>query len=219
MSEGSSVKTLLWVAVIAVGAAVILKFSYEITKDQIAANRRARLLANLYSVLDPALTHEDLNPVPITAADPDLLGSDEPVEVFVVTDQGRPVATIFATVAPNGYNAAIYLLVGVATDTAEITGVRAISHRETPGLGDLIEIEKSDWIRQFDGKSVGNPALPGWALAKETDEGEFDAITGATVTPRAVVRAVRDTLLYFDAHKTELFAEAARVERETPAVE
>ena len=90
------------------------------------------------------------------------------------------------------------------TPEGEITGVRAVSHRETPGLGDEIDIAKSNWIKQFDGKSLGNPPLAGWAVKQ--DEGQFDAITGATVTPRAVIKAVKNTLLYFAAHKDELFA-------------
>lgn len=217
MSEGGPIRSLVLVAVIAVCAATLVTASYEFSKDRIAANRRARLLANLYSVLDFELVHEDLNPVEISATDRELLGSDAPVAVFVVTGGGRPVAVVFGSIAPDGYNAAIDLLVGIAAETAEITGVRVINHRETPGLGDQIDIRKSDWIRQFDGKSLENPEAAGWAVDK--DEGEFDSLTGATVTPRAVIKAVHNTLLYFQAHRDELYAQAARVEQETPATE
>jgi H+/Na+-translocating ferredoxin:NAD+ oxidoreductase subunit G len=217
MSEGGPIRTLLWVAVIATCSAVVLTASYEATKERIAANLRARLLQNLASVLDPSLADEDLNPVSIEVTDQTLLGSDEPIEVFIVTDQGRPAAAVFASVAPDGYNAEIDLLVGISAVTDEITGVRAVSHRETPGLGDLIDIGKSNWILQFNGKSLENPKAAGWAVKK--DEGEFDSITGATVTPRAVIKAVHNTLLYFDAHKEELFAAAARVEQEPDVVE
>ena len=206
MSEGSGVKTILLVAIIATAAATLVSASWEFSRDRIAANRRAELLENLYSVLDPALKGRDLNPVALTALDPELLGSDEPVEVFVPMAGSEPAAVIFASVAPHGYNAPIYLLVGIDPATSAITGVRVISHRETPGLGDQIEIRKSDWIRQFDGKSLVNPDSAGWAVKK--DEGQFDSITGATVTPRAVVKAVYDTLRYFDAHRDELFAAA-----------
>jgi H+/Na+-translocating ferredoxin:NAD+ oxidoreductase subunit G len=212
VAEGGPIKTLIWVAVIATVSAALLYLSHETTRDRIAANRRARLLENLYSVLDPVMIHEDLNPVSISVTDPDLLGTTAPVEVFIVTDQGAPVAAIFASVAPHGYNAPIDLLVGISAASEEIMGVRAINHRETPGLGDLIDIEKSNWILQFDGKSLDDPEEAGWALVKE--DGTFDSITGATVTPRAVIGAVHDTLLYFRMHKQALFREAARAEQE-----
>jgi Na+-translocating ferredoxin:NAD+ oxidoreductase subunit G len=113
---------------------------------------------------------------------------------------------LFASVAPHGYNAAINLLIGVSAAGA-ITGVRAVRHRETSGLGDAIEAAKSDWIEQFNGKTLANPDAALWAVAQ--DDGEFDSITGATVTSRAVVAAVKNALLYFEQHRTELYAAAA----------
>ncbi|MDX1561931.1 MAG: RnfABCDGE type electron transport complex subunit G, partial [Gammaproteobacteria bacterium] len=120
-----------------------------------------------------------------------------------------PEAAVFASVAPDGYNAPIYLLIGISMATDRVTGVRVVSHRETPGLGDLIEIGKSDWILQFNGTRVDDPPAEDWAVVK--DEGVFDSITGATVTPRAVIEAVRNTLIYFDTYRSDL-VEAARAE-------
>jgi electron transport complex protein RnfG len=142
----------------------------------------------------------------VTADDEELLGATA-VDVFVASEHGTPVATIFASIAPNGYNASIRLLIGVTPDGA-ISGVRVVSHRETPGLGDRIDTAKSNWILQFDRKTLQVPALPGWAVDKD-EGGEFDTLTGATVTSRAVVNAVKNTLLYFDAHRDELFTNAA----------
>ena len=207
MRKGSVWGTLLSVAMIAAAAAVLVTGSHEISKDRIVANQRARLLQSLSSVLDPALAGEDLNAVLISALDPTLLGSSEPVDVFVAMDAGRPAAIVFASIAPDGYNAAIRLLVGVSVD-ATVTGVRVVGHRETPGLGDAIDVSKSDWITQFDGKTLAEPALELWAVDK--DDGAFDSITGATVTPRAVVKAVKNTLIYFRDHKDELFAAAVQ---------
>ena len=113
---------------------------------------------------------------------------------------------LFASVAPHGYNAAIGLLIGVSPAGA-VTGVRAVRHRETTGLGDAIDAAKSDWIEQFTGKTLAAPAAALWAV--EQDDGEFDSITGATVTSRAVVTAVKNTLLYFEQHRDELYAAAA----------
>jgi electron transport complex protein RnfG len=111
-----------------------------------------------------------------------------------------------ARAAPHGYNASIDLLIGVAP-IGTVTGVRAVRHRETQGLGDAIDIAKSGWMLQFDGNALTAPAQELWAIAQ--DEGEFDAISGATVTSRAVVTAVKNTLLYFEAHRDELYAAAA----------
>jgi electron transport complex protein RnfG len=205
-AEGSVVRTLVVTLVIVVAAAALVAGSYELSKERIAANERAQLVASLNSVLDPALGDTDLNPVLISARD-ELLGSAEPIDVFIIMREGRPAATVFATIAPDGYNAEIQLLVGISPDE-RVTGVRAVRHRETPGLGDGIETAKSDWIKQFDGKSLADPVPSLWLVDK--DEGAFDSLTGATVTPRAIVKAVKNTLLYFGAHKDELFAAAAR---------
>jgi len=206
MTDGKPLATVLMVGAIATVAAVLVTASWEFSHERIEENRRLRLLASLSSVLDPSLRGRDLEPVLITALDESLLGSDEPIDVFVTVDGSTPLAAIFASIAPDGYNAPINLLIGLSMPSGEITGVRVISHRETPGLGDLIDIEKSDWILQFDGKRIDNPPQAAWAVTK--DEGQFDSITGATVTPRAVVRAVHNTLLYFDAHRDELAAGA-----------
>ncbi|MBN1238564.1 MAG: electron transport complex subunit RsxG [Gammaproteobacteria bacterium] len=205
--QGSAWRTLLLVGLVATGAAVLVTASHELSRERIAANERARLLASLNSVLDPRLQDRGLVPIRITATDRELLGTDEPVDVFVATEGGRPVAAILAPVAPDGYNAPIRLLVGV-TPGGVLTGVRVLSHRETPGLGDLIELRKSGWILQFDGRSLEDPPYELWAV--DRDDGAFDSITGATVTPRAVVKAVRNTLVYFERHREELFAAAAR---------
>lgn len=202
--RGSPIRTVFLVGVIAVGAALLVSSTYELTRDRIAANARARLLASLESVLAPELRGTALPTVRISAMDPELLGAPGPVDVFVIGPRGRPAATVFASVAPHGYNAPIQLLIGVAPD-GTLTGVRTASHRETPGLGDAIEIAKSRWITQFDGKSLADPEL--WAV--DRDDGPFDSITGATVTSRAVVDAVSGTLRYYAMHRDELHAEAA----------
>jgi electron transport complex protein RnfG len=207
MNSTSALRTLLLVGLVAVGAALIVTASHELSKDRIAANQRARLLAALTSVLAPPLRRRDLTTTQLSVVDRELLGSAQPTDVFVAMDNGKPVAAVFASVAPNGYNAPIRLLIGVSPD-GTVTGVRAVSHRETPGLGDAIEISKSDWITQFDATTLQMPLPPLWAVDK--DDGSFDSITGATVTARAVTAAVKGTLLYFETHGEELFAEALR---------
>ncbi len=206
-TEGSVLRTLLLVGIVAACAALLVSASYDFSKERIAANERARLLARLDSVLDPGLRGRDLATARFTVTNRELLGTDAPVDVFVATDAGRPVAVIFASVAPDGYNAPIALLIGMSS-AGVVSGVRAVSHRETPGLGDEIDTAQSDWIKQFDGTSLTMPELTTWAVDK--DDGHFDSITGATVTSRAVVKAVKNTLLYFKQNRDEIFAEAAR---------
>ena len=191
---------------LAVAAYYAVTAAYDWSDERIAANERARVVARLNSVLEPGLRDRDLTTTVLAATDPELLGSSGPVDVFVLTDRGAPMATVFATVAPHGYNAEIGLLIGISP-AGTVTGVRAVRHRETQGLGDAIDIAKSDWMLQFDGKALTATRPELWAI--EQDEGEFDAISGATVTSRAVVTAVKNTLLYFDQHRGELYARAA----------
>ncbi len=164
--SGSILGTLALVGLVAAGAALIVTASYEFSHERIVENERAQLLGRLHSVLDPEVAALNPNPVPLTVTAPELLGTDEPVDVFVAVENGVPLGTVIASVAPDGYNAPIRLLVGIAPD-GTLTGVRVVSHRETPGLGDKIEVEKSDWIRQFDDKSLGDPPPAQWTVEKE----------------------------------------------------
>ncbi|WP_309137392.1 electron transport complex subunit RsxG [Pseudomonas sp. LS44] len=133
--------------------------------------------------------------------EPKLLGKPAPLPAYIATLHGRATAVILQVTAPDGYSGAIHLLVGIQAD-GRLAGVRVVKHRETPGLGDKIELSKSPWVREFEGRSLSNPDASGWAVKK--DQGAFDQFAGATVTPRAVVKAVHLALQYFDAHKAEL---------------
>ena len=108
--------------------------------------------------------------------------------------------------AEDGYNGPIHLLVGVSFD-GRLTGVRILEHKETPGLGDGIERAKSDWVLQFNGRTLENPSTDRWFI--RADGGEFDQLTGATVTPRAVVKAVKNTLTFVDENRSNLVAMAS----------
>src|SRR5690606_38890243 len=142
----------------------------------------------------------------ITINAPDALGSKEYVTVYRAYRQGAPVAALFMIVAPDGYSGSIKMLLGVWAD-GRVAGVRVLAHKETPGLGDKIELARADWILSFNGKSIGQPPLEGWAV--KADGGVFDQFTGATITPRAVVGAVKRALLYFNTHREQLFASPA----------
>jgi electron transport complex protein RnfG len=185
---------------------VLITASFELSRERIVANQRAQLLATLHEVLAPDSYDNDLEASRQLIVAPELLGTREPVEVFVATRIGQPVAALFTSIAPRGYNGPIELLVGVAKD-GTVTTVRVTQHRETPGLGDAIERDRSNWIEGFTGRRLDAPVLANWRVRK--DGGEFDAITGATVTPRAIVEAVRNTLIYFRDNSDSLFETAA----------
>lgn len=133
------------------------------------------------------------------------LGLKEAAEAFVALKQGQPQFFILPLVAPDGYTAPIRLIMSVDL-AGTVTGLRVIAHKETPGLGDKIDIKKSDWVRLFEGRSLENTEESAWAVKK--DGGEFDQLTGATITPRAIVRAVYKGLQYYRAHQSELLEAA-----------
>lgn len=130
-----------------------------------------------------------------------LLGNKAASPSYLASLNGKSVAVILQATAPDGYSGSIELLVAIQAD-GSLAGVRVIRHKETPGLGDKIELIKSNWVQSFTGKSLNNPDQAGWAVKK--DNGQFDQFAGATITPRAVVKAVHNSLRYFDAHQAEL---------------
>jgi electron transport complex protein RnfG len=185
-----------------IGTAMVA-YTYDSTREQIAANERATLLRKLHRLIPPESHNNALLQDTLQVQNLTLLGTADPVTVYRARMQGEPVAVVIAAVAPDGYSGTIRLLVGINVD-GSLGGVRVVAHRETPGLGDAIEEERSGWILGFTGKSLQNPPLQKWAVKK--DGGAFDQLTGATITPRAVVKAVRQALLYYRDHKDALFA-------------
>lgn len=184
-------------AVVTVGAVTVLQ---QFTADRIQASERNAQLRALNEILPRGSYDNQLLDNSIEVHDP-LLGTRQPLPAYIAVKDGRPNAVILQAIAPDGYSGAIHLLIGVQAD-GQIAGVRVVAHRETPGLGDKIELAKSAWIRSFENRSLSNPQPSGWAVKK--DRGEFDQFAGATITPRAVVGAVHRALQYFDAHKQTL---------------
>ena len=184
-----------------VGTSFVAVTEYN-TRQAIAENEYRVLLRNLTALL-PAdkLDNDIVNDILLIPA-ATLLGTDNESQVYRARLHGNPVAAIFNTIAPNGYSGKIHLLVGVYVD-GSIAGVRALKHAETPGLGDALEIRKSRWILDFNGKSLDNPARTKWRVKR--DGGVFDQFTGATISPRAVVQAVKNTLLYYEQHANTIF--------------
>jgi len=188
-----------------IGTSMVAYTEYA-TRDKIIEAERQAMLDNLHEVLDPSRYNNKLYTDVIRVTSKQYLGSSKPVTVFRARMDGNPVALILTPTAPDGYGGAIHLLVGIDTKGV-ITGVRVLSHHETPGLGDAIELRRAPWIREFDNKSLNNPSIKKWHVKR--DSGVFDQFTGATITPRAVVKAVKNTLLYVQQHQQQLFAESA----------
>ena len=190
----------------AVAGTTLVAFTYESTRDRIAANERAVLLRKLHALVEPGRHNNDLLEDTLLVSNPELFGTSTPVAVYRARMDSRPIALVVPTVAPDGYSGSIRLLVGINYD-GRLAGVRVVSHRETPGLGDAIEEERSDWIHRFENKSLADPAETQWKVRK--DGGYFDQLTGATITPRAIVEAVRKSLLYYRDHRDALFEPSA----------
>jgi electron transport complex protein RnfG len=166
----------------------------QLTHDKIIENQRLFLLNALNQVIPADQYDNDLIKSKVILAS-DKTGFPLDTPLYFATKKGHLVAAIFEVTTLDGYNGAIKILVGVnTTRPLSIAGVRAIQHTETPGLGDRMEIQKSNWVLSFNGKSIGNPEISRWKVKK--DGGDFDQFTGATITPRAIVNAVRSTLLY-----------------------
>lgn len=168
----------------------------------IATNERQTLLDSLRVVIPADSFDNDILADVIEVSDPELLGRPAPTRVYRARWRGSDRAVAFRIVAPGGYSGAIQLLMGVRADGV-LSGVRVIAHRETPGLGDAIEARRSDWILGFTGRSRNDPGDAAWRVKR--DGGSFDQFTGATITPRAVVKAVHNGLLFFDRHRAQLF--------------
>ncbi|WP_250654746.1 electron transport complex subunit RsxG [Alkalimarinus coralli] len=130
-----------------------------------------------------------------------LLNLPREKSAYIARKNQAPVAVILPVIAENGYSGPISMIVGVDI-SGNIKGVRVINHKETPGLGDKIEIKKSDWITQFEGTSLTQPLPKQWKVKK--DGGNFDQLTGATITPRAVVSGVNNALMYYHKNKDRL---------------
>ncbi len=180
----------------------LVAMSFEATKERVDANRRAALLRSLYAVVKPEAHDNDLFDDVIKVSSPRWLGTEDAVAVYRARMGSEPVAAVLTPVAPDGYNGSIRLLVGIYHD-GTLAGVRVVGHRETPGLGDGIDERRSEWIYSFDGRSLEDPAADGWRVKR--DGGVFDQFTGATITPRAVVKAVHRSLQYFVSNREELF--------------
>ena len=183
-----------------IGTALV-GLTYESTASKIADNERKALLRKLNQILPANQYDNDLLNTTIQVEADNRLGQTDSTTIYIAKQQGAISAMIFPVIATRGYSGEIKMLVGINMD-GRLAGVRIVSHKETPGLGDAVEVERSDWVLNFTGKSLNEPSEKLWKVKR--DGGVFDQFTGATITPRAVVQAVHLCLVYFDRLKQEM---------------
>lgn len=191
----------------AVVTASLLAATYQGTKDVIAEAERRAAEKALLEIIPLSRIDNDLllDTVPVPESDLESLGLNSKEKIHIARKNDEIIAVIVPAVAPDGYSGSIKMIVGVNVD-GSIAGVRVLTHGETPGLGDKIDLKKSDWITTFQGKSLQQPPSESWKVKK--DGGSFDQFTGATITPRAVVNQVRKVLEFTGANKARLFSES-----------
>ncbi len=190
-------------AILAIFACVstgVVAITHQLTASQIEKQERKQLLSVLNQVIPHDLHDNELAQSCILVNDP-VLGTESSMPAYVATLNGNPSAIAIEAIAPDGYNGAIKIIVGIKQD-GTITGTRVLAHKETPGLGDKIDLRITDWILNFAGKTVSSDNEAQWKVRK--DGGQFDQFTGATITPRAVVKAVKQTVMYVNANRTQL---------------
>lgn len=207
----SIIRNAIGLGLFAIITAGLIAITQHLTADAIQAQRQRAQAGALLEII-PQDTHDNnmladrfsLAPSPLLGLESDAVG-------YRARHEGDVIGVIIPAVAANGYSGPIRLIVGIG-QTGELLGVRVLEHKETPGLGDQVEARKSDWITEFEGKSLGNPEPGQWAVKKRG--GQFDQFTGATITPHAVVIAVKGALSYFNAHRPLLLGDAALIPAE-----
>jgi electron transport complex protein RnfG len=193
-------------ATVAAICTTLVALTFSLTRDRILGNEQAFLEQSLTPVLAGKSFDNDLMASALIVPAPHELPGTENAVIYRALAANKPVAALFAVTAPDGFSGSIKFLIGIDVDGI-VLGARAIEHKETPGLGDLIDASRSDWIFQFAGTSLYEPAQTAWAIRR--DGGAFDQMTGASITSRAAVNAVNQTLLYFAANRDNIFSAQA----------
>jgi len=192
-------KTLLTLGLIGLLAAALLSGVHLATRDRIASEQQRQALATLNQLVPESGYDNVLVEDSFSAW---ISGLSSPSTIYRARADGEPVALLADVTTPNGYSGDIRLLIALRPD-GNVIGVRVLEHRETPGLGDEIELKRSDWIRQFRGKSLDEPPAPAWAADRRG--GAFDTLSSATITSSAVIEAVRDVLAWYAANRDNAF--------------
>lgn len=202
MVKHTSKTAITMIAFAFIGTA-LLAYVFEITRAPIEASEAEARLALFKQILPESSYDNDLLKQVIKIAPNELLGNHQATEANIATLNHKTAGVILEAVAHDGYSGDIKLLIAIRADSS-ISGVRVLAHKETPGLGDYIDVAHGKWITMFNDESLAKTAAKDWQVKK--DGGKFDYMVGATITPRAVVKAVLKAVQYFDLNKDTLFA-------------
>jgi H+/Na+-translocating ferredoxin:NAD+ oxidoreductase subunit G len=213
MLSESMARNAVLLGLFAVVSTAIIASTYLSTGDRIRENIRRAEERALIDIV-PLTRHNNsmLDDVQMVD-DAELLGLREAKKLYIARQNNSPVAVILPATAREGYTGDIDMIIGINVD-GTIAGVRILSHRETPGLGDAVDKQKSDWVDGFMQKSLTNPTIDKWKVKR--DKGVFDQFTGATITPRAVTKTVLQALQYFDKHQHTLLVSKKRQNQAKP---
>jgi len=192
-------RTLLTLSLIGLLAAGLLSGVHLATRDRIASEQQRQALATLNQLVPESGYDNELIEDRFSAW---ISGLSAPSTIYRARMDREPVALLADVTTPDGYSGDIRLLIGLTPD-GEVIGVRILEHRETPGLGDQIELKRSNWLRQFNDKSLGAPPAQAWASDRRG--GEFETLSSATITSSAVIEAVRNVLAWYSANRDNAF--------------
>ncbi|MBI4938204.1 MAG: electron transport complex subunit RsxG [Nitrosomonadales bacterium] len=199
----TTMEAALRLLVFALLGTAVLAFTFNFTRELIVKSEEAEKLRLIKQIVPVSLFDNDIVKDALAIPANPQLGTTRPGVAYRARLQGKPSAVVLEAVAPDGYSGKIKLVVAIRAD-ASICGVRVVQHKETPGLGDYIEFAKNRWISLFDGASHQRYQESDWKVKK--DGGQFDYLAGATITPRAVVKAVHKALHYYEENREQLFA-------------
>lgn len=202
-----ALKTAIAMLAFAFLGTLMLAYVFIATRPPIEASEKEARLALFKQILPAKNYDNDLLSSQVVIQPNALLGNRLPSVANVASFQQKPAGVILEAVAHDGYSGDIKLLIAIRAD-GSISGVRVLAHKETPGLGDYIDIAHGNWIKLFNDESLQKTPANRWQVKK--DGGQYDYMVGATITPRAVVKAVLKALQYFEMNKQTLFAQNAQ---------
>ncbi len=200
----------LTLAIFACATTGLVALTQYLTKDQIKVQEQKQLLSVLNQVIPENMHDNALTQACTMVRSPDL-GTLRAMPAYLATKNGEPTAIAIESIAPDGYNGEIKVITGI-DNQGNILGTRVLNHQETPGLGDKIDLRVTDWILSFTGKQVTENNWNSWKVRK--DGGDFDQFTGATITPRAVVKVVRNTVNYVNQSREDILSQPLGCEGE-----
>jgi electron transport complex protein RnfG len=198
-----TIKTAITLVAFAFVGTAMLAYVFDITRAPIEASEKEARLALFKQILPESTYNNDLLKEIVAIEPNEYLGNRLPAVANIAKLNNKTAGVILEAIAHDGYSGDIKLLIAIRAD-GSVGGVRVLAHKETPGLGDYIDIARGNWIKLFDDESVNKTPPVQWQVKK--DGGKFDYMVGATITPRAVVKAVFKALQFYDLNKQTLFA-------------